>query len=153
MNNKSFKKLLSFFLVVGMVLLPFSSAFAATVPQAPTSLVATAGDAQINLTWSSVIGATYYNVYESLDGLTYNLISTPATVTTSTYDMNGLINGKLYYFKTTATNAIGESIYSNVASVTPLVATAPVNLGAAGNYAILAKTGISQYQTLLLLEI
>ena len=39
-----------------------------TVLTAPINLVATAGDSQINLTWSQVPGATYYNVYESLDG-------------------------------------------------------------------------------------
>jgi len=36
-----------------------------------------------------------------------------------------------------------ESVYSNVVNKTPLVKTAPVNLGTAGDYAILAETGIS----------
>jgi len=149
MKNKSFKNLLTFFLTVGIVLFSFSSAFglaqtaALTVLSAPTNLVATARDSQINLTWSSVPGATYYNVYVSQDGLSYNLISVPATVTTASYDMTGLTNGKLYYFKTSAVNTIEESIYSNVVRETPSVRTAPVNLGAAGNYAILAESGIS----------
>jgi len=144
MKNKSFKKVLSFF-IVSMVLLSFSSVSAATpaVLTAPTSLVAIAGDSQINLTWASVTGASYYNVYASLDGLTYNLISVPATVTTATYDVTGLTNGILYYFKTTAANTVAESTYSNVINETSSVRTAPVNLGAAGNYAILAKSGIS----------
>lgn len=154
-KNKSFKKLLSSFLIliVSMVLLS-SSAFAAeptaitttgtpTVLTAPTNLVTTAGDSQINLTWESVTGATYYNIYQSLDDLTYNLISAPATVTTASYDVTGLTNGILYYFKTSASNTVAESTYSNVVSETPSVRAAPVNLGAAGNYAILAKTGIS----------
>ena len=49
----------------------------------------------------------------------------------------------MYYFKTSAINTAGESTYSNVVSETPTLRTAPVNLGAAGNYAILAKSGIS----------
>jgi len=145
MKNKLFKKLLSPFLILGLVLLSFSSAFAAepTVITAPTSLVATAGDSQINLTWSSVPGATYYNVYASQDNLIYNLISVPDTITRGSYDMTGLTNGKLYYFKVSAENTVSESTYSNGVSETPSVRTAPVNLGAAGNYAILAESGIS----------
>ena len=149
MKKKLFKKLLSSFLIVGMVLLSFSSAFAiaptatTTVLTAPTSLVATAEDSQINLTWSSVTGATYYNVYKSLDGLTYNLISTPATVTTATYNVTGLTNGILYYFKASAANTGTQSAYSDVVSKTPSVGISPINLGTAGNYAILAKSGIS----------
>lgn len=145
MKNKSFKRLLSFFLTASMVLLPFSSAFAttSTVLTAPTSLIATAGDSQIDLTWSSVTGATYYNVYESLDGLNYNLISAPSTVTIAAYDVTGLTNGIMYYFKTSAANTAGESTYSNAIKETPAVKTAPVNIGAAGNYAVLAKSGIS----------
>jgi len=145
MKKKSFKKLLSSFLIVIMVVLSFGSAFAdapTTVLTAP-SLVATAGDSQINLTWSSVPGATYYKVYKSIDDLTYNLISVPATVTTATYDVTGLTNGILYYFKVSAADTVAESAYSNVVSETPSVRTASINLGAAGNYAILTKTGIS----------
>ena len=144
MKKKSFKKLLSSFLIVIMVVLSISSAFAGepTVLTAP-SLIATAGDSHINLTWSPVAEATYYNVYQSPDGLTYNLISTPSTVTTATYYVTGLTNGTLYYFKTSAANTVAESAYSDVVSKTPSVGTAPVNLGTAGNYAILAKSGIS----------
>ena len=148
MKNKSFKNLLTFFLTIFIVLLSFSSIFgtakAETLPIAsPTNLVATSGDSQINLTWSSVQGATYYNVFISQDGLIYNSISVPATITTTGFNVTGLTNGKLYYFKTSAANIEEESMYSNVTRQTPAVRIAPVNLGAAGNYAILAKTGIS----------
>ena len=145
MKNKSFKKLLSSFLVVGMILLSSNSVYAATPPvlNAPTNLVAAAGDSQINLTWSSVTAATYYNVYQSLDGLNYNLISTPNTVTKETYYVTGLTNGIVYYFKTSASNTVDKSTYSNVVSKTPSIGVSPINLGTAGNYAILAKSGIS----------
>ncbi|MBU3146283.1 ice-binding family protein [Clostridium sp. CF012] len=145
MYIKSFKKLATYLLTISMILFSFSSVFASstTVLTAPTSFVATAGDSQINLNWSEVPGATYYNVFESLDDLTYNLISVPATVTTSAYDVTGLTNGKMYYFKISAANIATESTFSKVARETPVVKTAPVNLGAAGKYAMLAKSGIS----------
>jgi len=53
-----------------------------------------------------------------------------------------LVNGIKYYFKVSAVNTVTESAYSNGVSETPY-RTKPVNLGAAGNYAILSKTGIS----------
>jgi hypothetical protein len=145
MKYISFKKISTYLLALSIVLLSFSSAFGATpiILEAPTNLVATSGDSQINLTWEPVIGATYYNVYGSQDGLIYNLISAPTTITNTTYDVAGLTNGKLYYFKTSAENATSESSYSNIVSQKPSVKTAPVNLGTAGDYAILSKTGIS----------
>ena len=120
MKNKSFKKLLTYFLTIGMVILSFSSAFAIREQKHTSSCstnkpCCTSGDSQINLTWSSVPGATYYNVYISQDGLIYNLISVPDTITTTTYNVTGLTNGKLYYFKTSAANTDEESTYSNVA--------------------------------------
>lgn len=147
MKTKSLKKLLASILIsiVSIVLLS-SSAFAAPDPMvlpAPIGLTAIAGDAQINLSWSSVSGAAFYNVYESLDNVTYNLISAPAQVTTATYAVTGLTNGTMYYFKISAATTVLEGTYSNVVSETPSVGSAPVNLGTAGNYAILAKTGIS----------
>jgi hypothetical protein len=119
---------------------PSTGTTSPTVYTMPTNLVANAGNSHIQLTWSSVTGATYYNVYQSSDNSTYTLINVPATVTSATYDVTGLTNGTPYYFKTTAVNQGTESTYSNVVSATP---GAPVNLGMAGNYVILAKTGIS----------
>ena len=145
MKNKSFKNLIVFISIVSMVLLSFSVAFAETPTTLtwPTNLAAAAGDSQINLTWSPVTGATYYNVYESIDGLNYKLISTPGTVNTASYDVTGLTNGILYYYRTTAVNTVEVSAFSNFASSMPSIRTAPINLGAAGDFAILAKTGIS----------
>jgi len=148
MKNKSLKGLLTMCLTTIMVLLSFSpifkSAEAVTLKlQSPTNLVATAGDSQIDLNWSSVQGATYYNVFISQDGLIYNSISVPETITTTGYNVTGLTNDRLYYFKISAASTYEESAYSNVTSQTPSLKIAPVNLGEAGNYAILAKTGIS----------
>ncbi|NHN33083.1 ice-binding family protein [Paenibacillus agricola] len=89
------------------------------VLSAPANFTASAGDTQIQLAWLSVTGATYYNLYQSLDNSTYTKISDPATVTTATYNVTGLTNGTTYYFKTTAANTGTVSMYSNVASATP----------------------------------
>ena len=118
---------------------------APTIPQAPTNLNAIAGNLQAHLTWSSVTGATYYNVYQSLDDTTYQLVNTSTSVTTATYDVTGLTNGTPYYFKTTAANSAGESNFSNTISSTPT--NAPVNLGIAGKYVILAKAGVTNTGT------
>ncbi|MBZ9686691.1 hypothetical protein G9F72_010180 [Clostridium estertheticum] len=150
MKSLSIKKVSTYLLTISMLLFSFSlvvavSPTATAAPEiigltAPAMIVATAEDSQINLTWSPVTGATYYNVYQSIDDLTYNLIaSTPM----ANYNVQGLTNGILYYFKTTATNTVLESTYSNLASGTPLARINPVNLGTAGDYAILSKTRIS----------
>ena len=145
LKKKQFFKLLVTLLLVVMMAVPTMSMADTgkalpTVLTAPTSLVASARDSHINLTWSPVIGATSYNVYGSLDGLTYSLISAPVT---TSYDVTELTNGMQYYFKTTAVNTVEVSAYSKVISTIPSVGTAPVNLGSSDNYVILAKTGIS----------
>ncbi|WP_240418867.1 discoidin domain-containing protein [Paenibacillus periandrae] len=91
------------------------------VPSIPaiTNLVATAGDAQVILTWSSVTGATGYNVKRSTTAngpyatVASNVYGSPYTDTTVT-------NGTKYYYVVTALNAGGESINSNEASTTPM---------------------------------
>jgi molybdopterin-binding protein len=111
-----------------------------SVPSAPTNLSITNGSTQISLAWSPVTGAAYYNVYQSENSSPYHLISTPTAVTAAVYNVTGLLNGTHYFFKISAKNTVGESTYSNVVSATP---GATVNLGMAGNYVILAKSGIS----------
>jgi fibronectin type 3 domain-containing protein len=92
-------------------------------PPAPTNLTATAGNAQVSLTWTASTGATSYNVYRSTsaggEGTTPFLTGLTATSFTDT----GLTNGTTYFYKVTAVNAGGQSGTSNEASATP---TAPV---------------------------
>ena len=61
------------------------------VPAMPTGLQATAGNAQVSLSWNTSTGATSYNVKRSnTSGGPYTKISSP---TTASYTDTGLTNG------------------------------------------------------------
>ena len=105
---------------------------AATVPGAPTNLVATAGDTTVQLTWTAPASdggspITGYTVTGSPGG-------TCSTTGATTCTVSGLTNGTLYTFHVTATNAVGTGPESNAASATPQAAAtvpgAPTNLAA-----------------------
>ena len=88
------------------------------VPNAPTGLAATAGNAQASLTWNAVAGATSYNVKRSLtSGGPYANVQTG--VTAASFTNTGLSNGTQYFYVVTAVNASGESAISTQASATP----------------------------------
>ncbi len=101
-------------------------------PGAPGSVLATAGNGQVSLSWSpptSNGGAqvSSYNVY---------LSTTPgsqgarlAVVTTTGYTATGLLDGTTYYFEMTAANTAGEG----VASVQVAAAPAPAGYRVAGS--------------------
>ena len=90
-----------------------------TVCDAPTGLVATAGNAQVNLTWSAVTGAVGYKVKRStISGSGYTELGMPAT---NTFTDNTAANGTTYFYGITAVNAAGgESAISNEANARPL---------------------------------
>ena len=76
------------------------------LPSAPTNLSATAGDGRVTLAWSTVAGATGYNVKSSLaNGGGYMVIGTnlPVLAFTNT----GLVNGTVYYYVVSTLNAGG----------------------------------------------
>ncbi len=94
-----------------------------TVPQSPTGLVATAGNAQVSLSWSAPSSnggsaITGYNVYRGTTAGGESSVPV-ATVTTSTYADTGLTNGQTYYYTVKAVNSAGTSAASNEASATP----------------------------------
>ncbi len=96
-----------------------------TVPGAPTALTATAGNAQVSLSWTAPAGATSYNVKRSLSASGPFTTVAPNVIGT-TYVNTGLTNGTTYYYVVSAVNAAGEGVNSAVASATPAaVATAP----------------------------
>ncbi|MFS1512082.1 glycoside hydrolase family 6 protein [Chengkuizengella sp. SCS-71B] len=89
-----------------------------TIPGSPTGLTASAGDGQVDLSWSSVSGADSYNVKRSTSaGGTYTTVATG--VTSTNYTNAGLTNGTTYYYVVSAQNTAGESANSTEASATP----------------------------------
>jgi fibronectin type 3 domain-containing protein len=87
-------------------------------PPAPTGLTATAGNAQVSLSWNASSGATSYNVKRStVTGGPYTTIATGVTATS--YTNTGLTNGTTYYYVVSAVNTVGESPNSTQVSATP----------------------------------
>jgi fibronectin type 3 domain-containing protein len=103
-------------------------------PAAPSGLTASAASAtQINLSWTNnAINQTGFKVDRSPDNVTFAQI---ATTTVFTYSDPNLAPKTLYYYRVRATNASGDSAYSNVSNTTTLAdntpPTPPANLTAA----------------------
>jgi hypothetical protein len=96
------------------------------VPPAPTSLTATAGNAQVSLSWTaptvlSVTPITDYVVqYSSNSGSSWTTFS-DGTSTATSATVNGLTNGTAYVFRVAAVNGVGTGAYSTAtSSVTPI---------------------------------
>ncbi|WP_240415975.1 S-layer homology domain-containing protein [Paenibacillus periandrae] len=87
-------------------------------------LKAAAGDGTALLNWNSVTGATYYNLYMGTASSVYDA-TYKASVTQTTYNVNGLTNGTAYYFLVKAYNADGWITDSNEASIKPNTAVPP----------------------------
>ena len=65
------------------------------VPGIPTGVVATAGNAQVSLTWSASSGATSYHVKRSsVTGGPYTQVAAPAA---ASFTDTGLTNGTTYF--------------------------------------------------------
>ncbi|HEV7669717.1 MAG TPA: M14 family zinc carboxypeptidase [Thermoanaerobaculia bacterium] len=89
-------------------------------PAAPTALSATAGNAQVGLTWTAGSGATGTSVHRgAATGGPYTTIAT--NVAGTSFTNTGLANGTTYFYVVTGTNSLGESPDSNEASATPVV--------------------------------
>jgi hypothetical protein len=93
-------------------------------PVAPASLTATAGDAKVILNWTATLGATGYNLRQSItNGEPYKIIGT--NVNSLAFTNTGLTNGLMYYYTITATNSAGESDVSPQANARPTAAALP----------------------------
>ncbi|HEY5337533.1 MAG TPA: fibronectin type III domain-containing protein, partial [Rhizomicrobium sp.] len=98
-------------------------------PATPTSLVATASNAAVILSWNGSAGADSYLVKRSTtSGSGYTTIASGVTATS--YSDTGLVNGTLYYFVVSATNSFGESTNSTPVSARP-TSSASVAMNAA----------------------
>lgn len=98
-----------------------------SIPAPPTGLIATAGNAQVSLTWTASAGATSYNVKRSTtSGGPYTTVGSPSI---TSFTNTSLTNGTTYYYVVTAVNSAGESGNSNQASATPNVSIPAVPTG------------------------
>ena len=92
-------------------------------PGVPTGLAATAGNAQVSLTWTASSGASSYHVKRSAASGAETQISAPAS---NSYTDSGLTNGTKYYYVVSAVNSGSESANSSEVSATPVApVTAP----------------------------
>jgi hypothetical protein len=96
-----------------------------TVPDAPTSLVATPSDSQVSIafTQGSDGGSDITNYQYSIDGITFTPFS-PAD-TSSPVVITGLTNGTSYSIELKAVNIVGESVASDPVSATPGIPPSP----------------------------
>jgi fibronectin type 3 domain-containing protein len=120
-------------------------------PSIPLNLAATAGNAQVALTWSASTGATSYHVKRSTASGAETQISAP---TPTTFMDTTVTNGTKYFYVVSAVNSSAESANSTEVSATPTApATAPATptgLAATGGDAQIsltwnASTGASSY--------
>jgi len=100
---------------------PKSSSTPPVVPPAPTALQATAGTAEVALTWSGQ-GTSYRVERATQSGGPYTQIAVP---TTTAYTDTTVTNGTTYFYVVAAVNSAGTSALSTQASATP---TAQTNL-------------------------
>lgn len=106
------------------------------IPSAPTGASASATSAtQISISWTSVSGATAYNVYRSTSANVQTTAANKITATTqptaAAYADTGLSAATTYYYKITAVNSAGESSASNEISATTAAASSSAGAGSA----------------------
>jgi cellulose 1,4-beta-cellobiosidase len=87
-------------------------------PVAPANLVATAGNAQVSLTWSSTDGADSYQLHRgTTSGGPYTTIA--SSLPTPSHLDTAVVNGTTYYYVVSAVNQHGEGPDSSEVSATP----------------------------------
>ncbi|MCR8657947.1 glycoside hydrolase family 48 protein [Paenibacillus endoradicis] len=86
-------------------------------PLAPTNVTATAGDAEVTLTWKKVTSADQYAIHRSTNAV--GPFTQIATTSSLSYADSAVTNNTTYYYVITATNTVGTSPNSLVVSATP----------------------------------
>jgi fibronectin type 3 domain-containing protein len=91
-------------------------------PATPTGLAATAGNAQVSLSWNASTGATSYHVKRSTSSGAETQISAPAS---NSFTDTGVTNGTKYFYVVSAVNSGGESANSSEVNATPAAPAVP----------------------------
>src|ERR1700689_567731 len=112
-------------------------------PPAPTGLIATAGNAQVSLSWTASSGATSYHVKRSTTTDSgYTQVGAP---TTASYTDTGLTNGIQYFYVVSAVNSAGESANSAQVNATPAAPAANLPGPSAALFASPMYTCVNNY--------
>jgi len=92
-------------------------------PAAPMGVAATAGNAQVSLTWGASAGSMSYDVKRSTtSGGPYATIASP---TTTSFADTTVMNGTKYFYVVSAVNSAGESANSAEVNATPVAPAQP----------------------------
>jgi hypothetical protein len=120
-------------------------------PAAPLNLVALpTGADQVTLQWNDVAGNELgFSIERSLDGVHFAEHFTVAADTMTALD-TGLVANVSYYYRVRATNEAFVSEFSNIASVTPALATAAPQSPA--NLVAISDDGIRFYRSQMILS-
>jgi sugar lactone lactonase YvrE len=97
-------------------------------PAAPGGVSASAGDAQVNVSWAPVTGAASYEVFEATSPGAEDYPGAPACttgLTATACTVGALANGTQYYFTVEALGGGGASAPSAEVSATPQAPVAP----------------------------
>ncbi|GGD82166.1 S-layer homology domain-containing protein [Paenibacillus nasutitermitis] len=86
-------------------------------PAAPTGLTVSSGNQKATLSWDNGGSGLDYKIYQGSESGVYDPTPVATVSGSSSYTATGLTNGSTYYYAVTASNDIGESGYSNEASV------------------------------------
>jgi len=103
----------------------------ASVPPGAPSLASPANAAtgqatNVVLSWSAVTGATSYRLLVSTDPNFGTSVYDQSGLTGTSQAMSGLLNATTYYWKVSASNTAGASLFSSVRSFTTLAAAPAV---------------------------
>jgi uncharacterized repeat protein (TIGR02543 family) len=99
--------------------------------EAPVLYTAVPGDAEVDLTWSPVIGATGYKVFVREESQSYGAATATVADSVYSYTVTELTNGTTYYFVVKAVKSGIDSDASNEMSAVPrTVPAAPTNVSA-----------------------
>jgi fibronectin type 3 domain-containing protein len=130
----------------------FSGCGSSTPPTTPTGLTATAGDAQVSLTWTASADATGYDVLRSTNGIDGTYTALTSGVASTSYTDSDVTNGTQYCYEVDASNANGTSDPSSPQCATPTLQApaAPTGLAATAgdqqvNLSWLASSGADYY--------